>query len=398
MATGSGPRRRAIVAGGLGSAGAIGLAAAVRAGVAPTPEPVASSQPTTVPYHGDRQAGVTTAPQQYATWAAADLSDGPIDRASAIRLLTIWSEDIARLTSGRGSLTDQAPELATDPHRLTVTVALGPGFFAHQDLAPLRPPWLKALPPFSIDKLEKRWSGGDVIVQVCSDSPITLAHAHRQLMTGVRTMLRPRWVQQGYREPAAVPGWKAGRNLFGQIDGTVQPALDGSDDALLWIGSGPWRDGSALVLRRIAMNLDTWDAVDRPSREVAVGRRLDTGAPLTGTHEMDAPDLAATDDLGLPVIDQASHMRRAMPRAAHERFLRRPYTYEAPPGAGTVSDQGLLFAAYCADPVRQFVPVQRRLAEVDLMNIWTTPIGSAVAAILPGAREGEYLGQRLLEA
>lgn len=398
MTAGSGPRRRAVVAGGLGSAGAIGLAAAVRSGVAPTSSAATSPAPTTVPFHGTRQAGIVTAPQQYASWVAADVKDGPIDRPTAIRLLRIWSEDIARLTSAQGSLTDQAPELARDPHRLTVTVALGPGFFAGRDLAGLRPPWLKALPPFSIDKLERKWSGGDVIVQICSDSPVALAHAHRQLMTGVRTILTPRWVQQGYREPAAVPGWKAGRNLFGQVDGTVQPRIDGADDPLLWVGSGPWRDGSALVLRRIAMNLDTWDALDRPSREVAVGRRLDTGAPLTGAHEMDPPNLAATDEHGLPVIDEASHMRRAMPRAAHERFLRRPYTYEIPPEPGSVSDQGLLFAAYCADPVRQFVPVQRRLAEVDLMNIWTTPIGSAVAAILPGAREGEYLGQRVLES
>lgn len=48
--------------------------------------------------------------------------------------------------------------------------------------------------------------------------------------------------------------------------------------------------------------------------------------------------------------------------------------------------------------MRQLVPVQRRLAEQDLLNIWTTPVGSVVAAALPGCREGEYLGQRVLDA
>ena len=58
--------------------------------------------------------------------------------------------------------------------------------------------------------------------------------------------------------------------------------------------------------------------------------------------------------------------------------------------------QGLLFAAFQADPVRQFVPMQQRLAAGDLLNFWTTPIGSAVFAILPGPAEGEILGQALV--
>lgn len=402
MAASPGPRRRAIVAGGLGSVGALGLAASVRADRAPSarqsaPSELTEAQPV-VPALGPRQAGITTTPQTHAMWVGADVRGTRVTRSDAIRLLRVWTEDIVRLTSGRGGLTDQAPELAAGPHRLTITVALGPGFFASADLAPLRPSWLKHLPSFEIDRLDDRWKGGDVVLQLCSDSAVTIAHAHRQLMTGARSLLEPRWIQRGYREPANPPTWSAGRNLFGQVDGTVQPALDGTDDDLLWVGDGSWRDGSALVLRRIAMNLDTWDALDRDSREVAIGRRLDSGAPLTGTHEQDPPDLAATDETGLPVIDQAAHMRRAMPRARHERFLRRPYTYDDEPGPRAVSNQGLLFAAYCADPLRQFVPVQRRLAELDLLNIWTTPIGSTVAAILPGAREGEYLGQRVLEA
>jgi dye decolorizing peroxidase len=48
------------------------------------------------------------------------------------------------------------------------------------------------------------------------------------------------------------------------------------------------------------------------------------------------------------------------------------------------------------DPVRQFVPVQQRLAELDLLNIWTTPVGSGVWAVLPGAGPGEMLGGALL--
>jgi dye decolorizing peroxidase len=150
------------------------------------------------------------------------------------------------------------------------------------------------------------------------------------------------------------------------------------------------------VLRRIAMDLDAWDRADRTARENAVGRRLSNGAPLTGKVASDPPDLDARDALGFPVIDPASHVRRAMPAEPHENILRRPYSYDDPPPAGRRSDSGLVFVAFQADPIRQFVPIQRRLAEADLLNLWTTPVGSAVYGVLPGARDGEHLGQALL--
>ena len=66
------------------------------------------------------------------------------------------------------------------------------------------------------------------------------------------------------------------------------------------------------------------------------------------------------------------------------------------PESGRTSDAGLVFVAFCADPLRQFLPVQERLAEADLMNLWTTPVGSAVFAVLPGCSEGGLLGGDLV--
>ncbi len=59
-------------------------------------------------------------------------------------------------------------------------------------------------------------------------------------------------------------------------------------------------------------------------------------------------------------------------------------------------DVGLLFVAYAADITTQFVPIQQRLAENDLFNTWTTPIGSAVFAILPGCAPDGFIGDTLL--
>ncbi len=181
------------------------------------------------------------------------------------------------------------------------------------------------------------------------------------------------------------------RNLFGQLDGTGNPRGDMLERAL-WGGENlePWvPGGTSLVLRRIEMDLDAWDQVDRPGRDFTLGRRQDTGAPLTGSHEFDAPDLRATDELGLPVISPDSHVARSQPREADEIILRRGYNYLEPDSAG------LLFASYQCDPGRQFLPIQRRLAKADMLNEWTTAIGSAVYAILPGCAEGSYLGREL---
>jgi dye decolorizing peroxidase len=352
-------------------------------------------------FRGARQPGVTTPPQSFAAWVGLNLAEGA-DRDACRRLLTVLTDDIDRLMRGSAPLTDLEPELAAVPAGLTVTVGVGPGFYAAAGLEADRPSWLAPLPRFPIDRLEARWGQADVVLQVCADSPVTVAHAQRRLVVGAQPIVRTAWVQRGFREPLTkqTPGMPF-RNLFGQVDGTVQPDATGTDDALVWLGQDAPRGlegGSSMVIRRIAMKLDAWDRADRMAREHAIGRRLSDGAPLTGQRETDPPDLLATDELGFPVIDPASHVRRAMPAEPHERILRRPYSYDDVPGDGSASDSGLVFVAFQADPVRQFLPIQQRLAEADLLNIWTVPVGSGVYAVLPGARDGEILGQALLGA
>jgi dye decolorizing peroxidase len=89
-------------------------------------------------------------------------------------------------------------------------------------------------------------------------------------------------------------------------------------------------------------------------------------------------------------------MRRARSENTAERFHRRAYNYDDTPTGEDISNSGLIFAAYQADVTAQFVPIQKRLDELDLLNEWTTPIGSAVFAIPPGCVEGGYIGDTLL--
>jgi deferrochelatase/peroxidase EfeB len=59
---------------------------------------------------------------------------------------------------------------------------------------------------------------------------------------------------------------------------------------------------------------------------------------------------------------------------------------------------GLLFLAFMRDPARQFVPVQRRLAQRDPLSTFARHTGSAIFAIPPGARPGGFVGEGLLDA
>ncbi len=405
------PRRRAVLLGGVGAVAGAGLAAgcsAANPGANTTGGPAsvgtggfgAPGPGRTVAFRGEHQAGVVTPPPPFATVIGLALAEGA-DRDTCRRLMRVLTDDVEALASARPPVTDLEPELAEVPSMLTVTVGVGPGFYAAADLGADRPDWLRPLPHFAIDRLEDRWGQSDLVLQVCADSPVAVAHAQRRLVVGVDPLARQVWVQRGFREPLTDqrPGLPF-RNLFGQVDGTVQPDVAGDESGALWLGASAPRGlagGTSMVVRRIAMDLERWDRVDRTARENAIGRDLRTGAPLTGGSPSAPPDLTATDAIGFHVIDDASHVRRAMATEPHERILRRPYSFDDVPAPGSRSDSGLLFISFQADPVRQYVPIQRRLAEADLLNLWTTPVGSAVYAVLPGPRPGEHLAQELLD-
>lgn len=386
--------RRRLLGGGVAAAGVVGAAGAgwTAADLRRAPTDTATA---TEPFYGPHQAGIATPPQAYAAFVGLDLRSGT-DRDDLVGLLGIWTEDAARLTQGRPALADTEPELAARPGRLTVTVGFGPRIFATAAPARRAPTWLRPLPAFEIDRLRPEFSGGDLLLQICADEPTTVAHAVRVLCRSITSLVTVRWVQRGFRDaaPGATP-----RNLMGQVDGTANIDPNSADfDRLVWDDGGrqPWlAGGTSLVLRRIAMDLDTWDELDTEGRELSVGRTLSNGAPLTGTHEHDEPDFTAVDVNGIPVIPPSAHIARAHHTHDGERFLRRGYNYDDAPEPGRISNSGLLFAAYQRDIDAQFLPVQRRLAEFDALNMWTTPIGSAVFVIPPGIEPGGYLGETL---
>jgi len=395
-------RRRLLLGGavaGLGAAAAIGAGAVLNregGSAEDTRSFPALNGTESVPFFGDHQAGLEVIPQAHATFIALDLHPGT-DRDAVRRMMTILTDDAARLTQGQGALADTEPELGTVPARLTVTFGFGPELVARVAGNQARPAWLAPLPAFTIDRLDPAWNDGDLLVHLAADDAVTVAHATRMLLKDARSFADVRWSQSGFRRSrgSEKPGTTM-RNLFGQVDGTVNPT-PGSDDfaQLVWNTHGWLAGGTSFVLRRIRMDLDKWDRLDRSGREQSIGRTLDTGAPLTGSKEHDDPDFTAKTSIGFPVIPEFSHVRRARSENTDERIYRLGYNYDDAPAMGEISNSGLLFGSYQADVTKQFVPIQKRLDDLDLLNEWTTPIGSAVFAIPPGCAEGSFVGDSL---
>lgn len=408
QSAGGASRRQFLFSGalaGLGAATALGTAGAVAAA-----EHTAASDSDaereavgtdTYPFYGTHQAGIATPAPAHSTFIALTLKPD-VDREGLARLMRVLSDDAARLTQGRGALADTEPELAQVPARLTITFGFGPEFVRRAEGEV--PTWLKAVPPMQRDELEEAWSHGDLLIIVATDDPITLSHAMRMLLKDARAFADVRWIQRGFLHARGTmtPGTTP-RNLFGQLDGTVNATVGTPEFAAqMWIDSGWATGGTGVVIRRIRMHLDSWDIADPAAREHAMGRRIGNGAPLTGENEHDEPDFDATTASGFPVINEFAHVRRARPDDPNVRIVRRAYNYEDPLPPGTIgergigTDAGLIFVAFAKDLDAQYVPIQQRLDEGDILNEWITHIGSATFVLPPGCAEGGFVGETLL--
>ena len=348
-------------------------------------------------FHGQHQMGIEEPLQAVTNFVSFDLKPG-VNEESMRRWMKLITDDIARLAKGEAVLADPAPQLMIGPARFSAYVGFGPSLFRKLNLQSQMPEGFISLPKFKVDNLEDKFSGGDVLIHVAADDPVVLAHGTRSLVRDSMPFASVRWVQSGFgHSPGMVPSGVTHRNLMGQVDGTANPELGSTDFAdVVWIQDGPqWiRNGTLLVFRRIAMELDGWDQLGTPAKEEVIGRKLSNGAPLTGQEETDTPDLAARHPNGLKVIPDFAHIRRAAPLEG-ERIFRRPFSYSAGMTATGSADVGLLWTAYQRNIESQFLPIQQRLDELDLLNRWTTPIGSASFAIAAGVQAGESIAEPL---
>ncbi|QQM42040.1 iron uptake transporter deferrochelatase/peroxidase subunit [Streptomyces liliifuscus] len=396
----------------LGTAGATGLAlgaAGGAAGYAAAPSAdrtalLSSLGADEVMFHGKHQPGITTALQARGHLVAFDLSAGA-GRKEAAALLRRWSTTARRLMAGEASASADT-DVARDsgPSSLTVTFGFGHSFFARTGLEKQRPIALDPLPDFSSDHLDKARSNGDLWVQIGSNDALVAFHALRAIQQDAGQAAKVRWQMNGFnRSPGATSQPMTARNLMGQIDGTRNPKPSESDfDRRIFVpdaGDPSWMaGGSYAVVRRIRMLLDDWEKLSVKAQEDVIGRRKDTGAPLSGGTETTEMDLEKTDADGGLVVPINAHSRITRPdENGGAAMLRRPFSFHDGIDADGVPDAGLLFVCWQADPLRGFVPVQRKLDRGDALSTYIRHESSGLFAVPGGVAEGEYVGQKLLE-
>ncbi|MGO4384953.1 Dyp-type peroxidase [Specibacter sp. RAF43] len=389
--------------------GAVG-ATAVASAIAPSPVPAHAqdagvSAPESTRFEGPHQAGIyrPALPQSAACFAVFTLTaaNGPqlqqllqtiTDRA---RALTAGGSPVA---AGSGVPPSDSGVLGAviPADGLTITVGLGHGAFAERfGLEGKLPKGLSTMRIFDDDVPDPAWLGGDILLQVCANAPDTVHHALRELTRATRAWMQPQWQINGFISPPRPSG--ASRNLFGYKDGIANP---GESDGLVWIGpeSGQpaWAvGGTFIVVRLIRMLVEFWDRVSLSEQDTMIGRRRDSGAPLDGNVESDAPDYKG--DPNGAVIPLAAHIRLANPRttlAESSRLLRRGYNYVLGTDATGNQNVGLIFACYQASIQDQFEAVQERLAG-EPMTDYIQAFGGQYFIGLPGVTGDGYLGEGL---
>lgn len=323
-------------------------------------------------FYGVHQNGIELPAQANVSVIAFDLKAG-IDKAAAGRFMRVWSADTAKLTQGLPVIGDITPGAEQNPARLTATFGFGFSFYEKLGIAETWPLNEKSIPAFKkIDKLQPQWSDGDVVVQIAGDDPLAIFHLAEMLRRDAKPFATLKWQQRGFTNAAGVNTGNVPRNLLGQIDGTVNPKF-GSDAfaKTVWRKDG----GTVMVVRRIQMNLDTWDKLSSAGKTRVTGRNMNTGQKRA-TQQANA------------------HVKLAFTKMG-DGIFRRGYNYDDNYSNG-VRQAGLIFISY-QESLDRYVKIQSKLAEIDALNIWTSPIGSGLYYVPKGlTSQGAWLMQDFL--
>ncbi len=323
-------------------------------------------------FYGLHQSGVEIDRQSNATVIAFDIYDG-VDQAAIARLMRLWTSDSAELTAGKPIIGDPQGEMAQNPARMTIFVGYGYSLFQKTGLVDKWPIAEKAIPGYQIDRLEKRWSDGDLVLQITGDNPQSIFHAAQVLERDAAPFARVRWQQRGFLDPAGVNTAEVSRNLLGQLDGTANKAVASKEfDEIVWVKAGALTHGTTMVVRRIRMALDTWNKVSTKSKSGVIGRSLEDGALLESS--------SAT-----------AHQGRAFTKGS-AGIMRRGFNYDDNYLADGSRDAGLIFIAFQAQ-LKNYLAIQAKLNAADSLNRYTTPVGSALFIVPAGIEKGGYIGE-----
>lgn len=404
------------LAAGLTTAQGVTSQGAAKQGEQVTDAPVSDKTQERQSFYGLHQAGIVT-PRPAAGMVASFhvLAKTP---AEVERLFKTLSQRIAFLMQGGRppALDDKLPPpdsgiLGPDipPDNLTITISLGASFFDQREwLLPYKPARLSRMTAFRNDALDADLCHGDLMLQICANTPDTNIHALRDILKNLPDLVVLRWKQEGsvpVLPPKPSGSHETARNFLGFRDGTANP--DGNDSALMdklvWVSQSDepqWAQGGTYQVVRIIRNfVERWDRTPLAEQEAIIGRKKASGAPFGGAVEFDLPDYSKDSEGKITPLD--AHIRLANKRTKTSDanlILRRPFNYSNGVSKSGQLEQGLLFICYQADLEKGFITVQKQL-DGEPLEEYIKPIGGGFFFTLPGpSDENDFVGRTLLEA
>ncbi|EPL6454414.1 iron uptake transporter deferrochelatase/peroxidase subunit [Providencia rettgeri] len=350
-------------------------------------------------YLGQHQAGVLTPEQKNASFIAFNITTTKLDELQTV--FSLLSQRIAYLTQPQ-----QAPSTENDkmppaesgilgthlqPDSLTITVALGDSLFDSRfGLGKIKPKQLVEMTSFPNDRLEAKWCGGDIMLQICANSQESVIYALRDILRHISPYSFPLWKMDGFLPARAIDNHSTAINLFGFKDGTGNASTDDAAlmNELIWVSGTnepTWCDGGTYqAVRLIRFNLEFWDRTPLEDQENDFGRHKVTGAPIGMKQEHDDPAFDKDPHGDRVLFD--SHMRRAEPRNPERhtaKLRRRSYSYSLGLTDAGALDMGLIFVSYQSNLKTGFIDTQKRLNGEPLER-YIKPFGGGYYFVLPG--------------
>ncbi|EPG7579627.1 iron uptake transporter deferrochelatase/peroxidase subunit [Providencia rettgeri] len=359
----------------------------------------------TINYIGLHQAGVLTPEPKNATFVAFNITANSVEELQA--MFTLLTQRIAYLTQPqKESLinNDKMPPAESgilgtqqQPDSLTITVALGNSLFDNRfGLNKIKPKHLSEMTSFPNDRLEQKWCGGDLLLQICANSQESVIYALRDILRHISPYSFPLWKIDGFLPARDIDNHSTPINLFGFKDGTGNAPADDNSlmNELIWITKGSqepsWCDGGTYqAVRLIRFNLEFWDRTPLEDQENDFGRHKDSGAPIGMKNEHDDPEFEKDPHGDRILFD--SHMRRAEPRNPERytaKLRRRSYSYSLGLTETGTLDMGLVFVSFQQNLKTGFIDTQKRLNGEPLER-YIKPFGGGYYFVLPGVKSAQ---------
>lgn len=368
-----------------------------------------------IPFKGIHQSGILTPEQKNSSFIALNVTATTLDELQ--NLFKILTQRISYLTEIKKislNFNDKIPPVDSGvlgsylrSDSLTITVSLGNSLFDSRfGLKKIKPNFLIDMSEFPNDRLESKWCGGDILLQICANSQEILIYALRDILKHTSAYLFPLWKIEGFLPSRDIDQHSTPINLFGFKDGTGNAPINDQKlmDEIIWITKEDkeplWcNGGSYQAVRIIRFNLEFWDRTPLEDQENHFGRHKKTGAPIGKNHEMDSPEFEK-DPHGDRILF-SSHIRRAEPRN-HDRYTaklrRRSYNYSLGVKENGLLDMGLIFVSYQKNLKTGFIDTQNRL-NGEPIERYIKPFGGGYYFVLPGVQLTQnFLAQDMFES